>query len=99
MAKDLTYDNIDDVIRDTVKADFSEIHSRLRTIEQLVKDDLAVDKKENDGDRTVEIKLDHIYADIDKLKKDILELKNLQLKMFEILQHQTQLLTALQTRR
>lgn len=70
MAQPLTTDNVDDIIRNTVRENFNDISNRLRALEQLVREDLSLDKTQKDGSPDENTKLDNIYSKIDEVRME-----------------------------
>lgn len=75
MPRDLTADNVDDIIRDTLKTNFDELTRRIAALETLVREDLALDKTQSLDTKPSDSKLDHISSRIDGLKNDLYLLK------------------------
>lgn len=75
MPRELTADNVDDIIRDTLKTNFDELTRRITVLESLVREDLALDKTQSLDTKPSDSKLDHISSRIDGLKNDLYVLK------------------------
>jgi len=70
MAQALTTDNIDDIIRQTLRANFKDINYKLKTIAKLIRTDIALDKGQGDELPDSSSRLDSIYSKLDEIKTD-----------------------------
>ncbi|MDD3648407.1 MAG: hypothetical protein PHS44_07990 [Candidatus Dojkabacteria bacterium] len=77
MAQPVTTDNMDDIIRNTLKTDLDYIKSRLYTLENMVREDLAVDKTQRGGSPDTDRKIESMYQRIEELKFELVTVKNL----------------------
>ena len=71
MAQDLTVDNVDDIIRNTLRTDFSEIKQKLLNIERMVQEDLNLDKNQGGEIPGSQTKLDRISAQLDDVNNQL----------------------------
>lgn len=71
MAQDLTVDNVDDIIRNTLRNDFNEIKQRLQNVERMMQEDLQLDKNQKGEIPDSQSKLDHLSMQIDSVNNQL----------------------------
>lgn len=71
MAQPLTTDNADEVIKRVVRDDFSNIINRLKAIEDLVRRDLSLDRKQKDEIPDSESRLNSINSRVDRVRTEV----------------------------
>ncbi|MBU0975779.1 MAG: hypothetical protein ABIE03_02445 [Patescibacteria group bacterium] len=71
MSQPVTTDNMDDIIRNTLRTDLEFIKSRLYTLENMVREDLAVDKTQRGGNPDTDRKIETIYQRMEELKVEL----------------------------
>ena len=76
MANYLTVDNADDIIRRTLKEDLAEIKRKIDNLERLVKEDISLDRRQDDERPDSETKLDFLSSRIDNLQNDTTAVRN-----------------------
>ena len=68
MATQITKDDVDKVVKEAVKFDFDEITNRLKTMQNLLEQDLELDKKQKIELPDTESKLVDVYSKLDEIK-------------------------------
>jgi len=83
MSQSLNTDNIDEELKRNLKPFFDDISNRLNRVEQMVKEDLNVDKQDLSSDSSNKVqspnldgKIDNIQSQISKINVDLTVLKN-----------------------
>lgn len=76
MGKPLTEDRADDIVRQALKFFTDDVTRRLNNLEQLVREDLNLDREQKQGSPDSNAKLDNISSNLSSLRNEVSVLNN-----------------------